>query len=71
LPIISFDFQAMVLTTCAIPDTLIHTRNTRRVYADTSVYGGCLDVEFEGPSKLFFARVREGLFRLVISETVI
>lgn len=42
-----------------------------RVYADTSVFGGCLDSEFEEPSKRFFACVREGLFRLMISETIL
>jgi predicted nucleic acid-binding protein len=41
-----------------------------RVYADTSVYGGVLDDEFAKPSRIFFDRVREGRFELVISALV-
>jgi hypothetical protein len=42
-----------------------------RVYADTSVYGGCFDVEFEAESRAFFEAVRRGRFELVISPTVL
>lgn len=37
------------------------------VYADTSVFGGVFDDEFEFASRLFFARVRSGRFELVTS----
>jgi len=43
---------------------------TIRVYAGTSVYGGVFDVEFAKPSRVFFDRVREGRFRLVVSALV-
>lgn len=39
-----------------------------RVYADTSVFGGCFDEEFESASRAFFEQVREGSFVLVISS---
>ena len=42
-----------------------------RVYVDTSVFGGCFDVEFQRYSKLFFEQVRNGNFKIVVSETVI
>lgn len=42
-----------------------------RVYADTSVYGGCYDVEFEEHSRRFFEEVRAGRFRLVLSSTAL
>lgn len=42
---------------------------TLRVYADTSVLGGCFDEEFERASRAFLALVSEGAFRLVISAT--
>jgi predicted nucleic acid-binding protein len=38
-----------------------------RVYADTSVYGGCFDHEFAQASRAFFDQVDEGRFVLVIS----
>jgi predicted nucleic acid-binding protein len=41
-----------------------------RVYADTSVFGGAFDEEFEKASKAFFDQVESGRFELVISETV-
>ncbi len=41
-----------------------------RVYADTSVFGGCFDVEFEAASVRFFEEVRLGRIRLVISDTI-
>jgi hypothetical protein len=39
-----------------------------RVYADTSVFGGCFDAEFELESRRFFEEVREGRFLAVISD---
>lgn len=42
-----------------------------RVYADTSVYGGCFDEEFAVESRAFFEAVRRGRFKLVISPTVL
>jgi len=41
---------------------------TPRIYADTSVFGGCFDREFEQHSRLFFTDVANGRFRLVISS---
>ncbi len=41
-----------------------------RIYADTSVYGGCFDDEFTEPSRRFFEEVGAGRFILVVSETV-
>lgn len=41
-----------------------------RIYADTSVYGGCFDPEFQAASRLFFDQVRQGRFRLVASPLV-
>jgi hypothetical protein len=38
-----------------------------RIYADTSVYGGCFDPEFKAASLLFFDQVRQGRFTLAIS----
>ena len=42
-----------------------------RVYADTSVFGGCFDPEFEADSRKFFEEVRHGRFTVVISEVTI
>ncbi len=41
-----------------------------RVYADTSVFGGVFDREFEVPSKFFFEAVKRSRFSLVTSELV-
>lgn len=41
-----------------------------KVYADTSVYGGAFDEEFENASLAFFKQVRLGLFGLVVSPIV-
>lgn len=41
-----------------------------RIYADTSVFGGVFDKEFEVPSKAFFEAVRKERFFLVTSELV-
>ena len=40
-----------------------------RVYADTSVFGGCFDAEFKNASCRFFEEVRTGRFQLVVSDT--
>ncbi len=40
-----------------------------RIYADTSVFGGCFDDEFATESKLFFEDIKFGKFILVISTT--
>lgn len=42
-----------------------------RVYADTSVFGGCFDVEFTDASRAFFNEVKSGRFILVISPTTL
>jgi len=41
-----------------------------RVYADTSVFGGVFDAEFESASKAFFQQVALGRFDLVSSVLV-
>jgi hypothetical protein len=41
-----------------------------RVYADTSVFGGVFDEEFEGASRIFFDAVENGKFLLLTSELV-
>ena len=41
-----------------------------RIYADTSVYGGTFDAEFERNSKAFFEQVASGRFHLLISPIV-
>ena len=43
-------------------------QETIRMYADTSVFGGVFDVEFEEPSRAFFSAIREARFVLVSSE---
>ena len=40
-----------------------------RIYADTSVFGGSFDEEFEKESKQLFEDIKQGKFLLVISET--
>lgn len=42
-----------------------------RVYADTSVFGGCFDKEFTGESRQFFADIKAGRFALVISAATL
>ncbi len=42
-----------------------------RVYADTSVFGGCFDDEFAEESKRFFQHIAQGKFRLVVSDTTL
>jgi hypothetical protein len=46
-------------------------RRPLRVYADTSVFGGCLDVEFKEESVRFFEQVREGQFVVVVSSVTL
>lgn len=40
-----------------------------RLYADTSVFGGCFDEEFAEDSRKLFEEIREGRFILVGSFT--
>ncbi len=42
-----------------------------RIYADTSVFGGCFDDEFSADSRRFFEEVGSGRFLLVVSETTL
>ena len=42
-----------------------------RIYADTSVIGSCLDVEFSNESSHFIEMVRKGKCVLLISEIVV
>ena len=42
-----------------------------RVYADTSVFGGCFDNEFKTESLRFFEEVRHGQFLLVVSNVTL
>lgn len=42
-----------------------------RVYADTSVFGGVFDPEFEKPSGLFFKQAKHGLFDVVVSDVTV
>jgi hypothetical protein len=42
-----------------------------RVYADTSVFGGCFDEEFADESTAFFREVSDGRFLLVIADVTI
>ncbi|HEX7344476.1 MAG TPA: hypothetical protein VF398_09435, partial [bacterium] len=42
-----------------------------RVYADTSVFGGCFDQEFSHNSERFFEEVRNGRHILIISDLLL
>lgn len=42
-----------------------------RVYADTSVIGGCLDEEFAEPSRALLEMVRQGEVALVMSDLLL
>lgn len=42
-----------------------------RVYADTSVFGGCFDKEFDAASLRFFEQVRDGSFTVVVSDVTL
>jgi hypothetical protein len=46
-------------------------RKPIRVYVDTSVIGGCLDVQFRTPSIRLFDRGRAGGAMLVVSDTTL
>ncbi len=47
------------------------TKRRLRVYADTSVFGGCLDEEFAEDSKAFFDEIRADRFTLVIASVTL
>ncbi len=52
-------------------NNMVGTPNTIiRIYADTSVFGGVFDEEFQGPSKTFFDAIKKSRFLLVTSELV-
>lgn len=40
----------------------------RRIYTDTSVFGGCFDPEFRGASERLFERFRAGAELLLVSD---
>jgi hypothetical protein len=40
----------------------------QRVYVDTSVIGGYFDEEFEFYTKLFFEKVNQGQFKIILSD---
>ncbi len=42
-----------------------------RIYADTSVFGGCFDDEFKADSLRFFEEVRQGQFVVVVSDVTL
>ena len=42
-----------------------------RVYADTSVFGGCFEEKFSGPSLRFFEQMQESTFVLVVSDVTL
>jgi hypothetical protein len=42
-----------------------------RIYADTSVFGGCFDDEFAEYSNIFFKEIKQGKFKLIISRTIL
>ena len=46
-------------------------KRTLRVYADTSVFGGCFDDEFRTESVRFFDEVRSGRFVVVVSDVTL
>ena len=43
------------------------SRRPVRAYADTTVFGGIVDAEFEEASRAFFEEVRNGRFTLVVA----
>ena len=51
-------------------DNLLMTKNPVRIYADTSVYGGVFDDEFQKASNCFFDAIREKRFQLVVSDII-
>ena len=60
-------FRPVRIDDKASPDDYTMMNKPLRVYADTSVYGGVFEEEFEAPSRIFFGQVRAGLFHLVTS----
>ena len=50
---------------------MISVKRALRVYADTSVFGGCFDNEFRTESVRFFEEVRSGRFLLVVSDVTL
>jgi len=42
-----------------------------RIYADTSVFGGCFDDEFSDESRRFFAEINAGRFALLVSDSLL
>ena len=42
-----------------------------RLYADTSVFGGCSDEEFAEPSRRLFDLIPTGTFQLIVSDTTL
>ena len=50
--------------------TSISKSKLTRVYADTSVFGGMFDEEFETASKELFDAIKKGSFKLITSELV-
>ncbi len=40
----------------------------QRIYIDTSVIGGYFDEEFEFFTKLFFEKVEQGKFKVILSD---
>jgi len=47
------------------------TKRRLRVYADTSVFGGCLDEEFAEDSQAFFDEISGGRFTLVMASVTL
>ena len=45
-------------------------KNIIRVYADTSVFEGIIDLEFQKASNRFFEQIKDGQFTLVTSALV-
>ena len=49
---------------------MVASPRTPRIYADTSVFGGCFDAQFEKTSLRLFDRIRSGRLHLVVSDVV-
>jgi len=47
-----------------------YSKNQIRVYADTSVFGGVFDEEFDAASQAFFDAIRNEKFQLITSDLV-
>jgi predicted nucleic acid-binding protein len=46
-------------------------KQSMRIYADTSVFGGVFDPEFSEASRKFFENARNGMFEVIVSALVI